>query len=342
MTQGACTDAKVNIREYWHRRSDTYDKLPAPRPQEERVAYKRILEGVLKGDKLSILDVGTGTGFLALLLAEMGHDVTGLDLTEGMLEKARDKATESGLSIRFELGDAEELPFEDELFDAVVCNYLLWTLPRPSEALREWIRVTRRGGRIVVIDGKWQDSSIIGRLRGLSRQLGILIYARSNPRRFGYRKGINEILPFPGGVTPEKATDLFRQLGLGNISVRTLDEVREIRRRDMPLLYRLAYSYPTFLIKGDRLEGQACDRRSISMNGGIFNAKQKGYAPLDDPALGAAHGACAWLYYERRDTDTDSDCGHGPGWPKGISNRARGEGSVGIGQRPARIRRLGG
>lgn len=249
-------DAKASIRDYWQGESHIYDKnrLHIYRSEEEKSAYKKALEKALQKKALCILDVGTGTGFLALLLSEMGHEVTGLDLTEGMLREARNKAQEFRLSIKFELGDAEALPFDDESFDAVVCRHLLWTLPDPPKALKEWLRVTRRGGRIVAIEGKWRDSSLVGHFQRLSRQLAVLVHDRANPWRSGYRKEINEMLPLRDGVTPEKAADLFEQAGLGNISLQILQGIREVQKKGLPVLYKAAYSYPMFLIRGERLE----------------------------------------------------------------------------------------
>ena len=97
--------------------------------------------------------MGTGTGFLAILFAEMGHKVTGVDLSEGMLEKAKQNADNMGLEIDLFHGDAENLPFEDCSFDLVVNKYLLWTLQEPACAVCEWKRVLKPGGMIFAIDG---------------------------------------------------------------------------------------------------------------------------------------------------------------------------------------------
>ncbi len=78
----------------------------------------------------------------------MGHQVTGVDISSGMLEKAKHNAHNMGLEIDFLYGDAEKLPFEDSSFDLVTNKFLLWTLQQPSCAVREWKRVlkTRRNG----------------------------------------------------------------------------------------------------------------------------------------------------------------------------------------------------
>ncbi|GEM_PF-6911243 len=61
-----------------------------------------------------------GTGVLSPLLAEIGHNVTGIDLSDGMLGRAKEKADDRSLSAEFRIDDAENLSFEDELFDVVI------------------------------------------------------------------------------------------------------------------------------------------------------------------------------------------------------------------------------
>lgn len=248
-------DIKANISAYWHGRSSTYDKFPASHSEvQEKMAYRCVLEGFVNGHGLKILDIGTGTGFMASILAEMGHEIIGLDMAEGMLEKARQKTQGNGHRVSFQLGDAEDLPFEGASFDTVVCRYLLWTLPEPRRALGEWCRVVRPGGSIICIEGPWRYTSIKGRLKRLSRQLGILFHDRANPRKLGYDRETADRLPFRNGLTLEEATGLFREKGLTNIASETLSEVRNIQARNMPLLYRLAMSPPTFLIKGEKAQ----------------------------------------------------------------------------------------
>ena len=97
-----------------------------------------------------VLDVGTGAGLLALLYAELGHEVTGLDFSRAMLEEARGRARRHGLSVGFVRGDAETLPFEDESFDVVTNRIVIWSLPNPGVAVREWARVLKPGGKLVL------------------------------------------------------------------------------------------------------------------------------------------------------------------------------------------------
>lgn len=85
---------------------------------------------------LNILDVGTGTGFFAILMAKLGHKVTGIDLTPAMLEEAAAMAAGLGLDIAFRHMDAQQLDFPDGTFDVVLSRNLTWTLPEPGESLR--------------------------------------------------------------------------------------------------------------------------------------------------------------------------------------------------------------
>ena len=102
----------------------------------------------LETKKLKILDVGTGNGSLALVLAGMGHDVVGIDISEGVLSVAKEKAKERGVNPDLRIGDAESLEFEDKCFDAVVSRIVLWTLPNPQKAIEEWRRVLKPGGKV--------------------------------------------------------------------------------------------------------------------------------------------------------------------------------------------------
>jgi len=244
---------KRNIRNYWHKRSKTYDKFPAAdSEEEEKAAYSNVLKRFFNGNSREILDVGTGTGFMAMILAEMGHKTTGIDITEAMLEEARHKACGNSHGASFQIGDAENLPFGDASFDAIVCRYLLWTLPDPRMALNEWHRVIRPGGMIICVEGQWSHNSLKGRLKKMSRKLGILLYEKTNPRQLGYDNETNKRLLFRSGFVPEQAIALFQEGGLVNISTELLTDIRNIQARNMPLLYRLALPPPTFLIKGER------------------------------------------------------------------------------------------
>lgn len=111
---------KEEIAEYWDERSITFDKEVGHggADQYECQLWKNHFTELLGMSPLRILDIGTGTGFIALNLAELGHQVTGIDLSEMMIEKATKKVMNKGLDAVFLIGDAERPDFPDNSFEA--------------------------------------------------------------------------------------------------------------------------------------------------------------------------------------------------------------------------------
>ncbi len=97
------------------------------------------------------LDVATGTGAVALRAARAGAEVTGLDIAPALLDTARRLADEERLSIRFDLGDAEALPYEDKSFDVVSSSLGAIFAPDHVAVARELARVCRTGGRLGLV-----------------------------------------------------------------------------------------------------------------------------------------------------------------------------------------------
>jgi SAM-dependent methyltransferase len=96
----------------------------------------------------SWLDVGTGTGGVAVRAARAGAVVTGSDLAPALIETAKRLAADEGLEIRYEVGDAEQLPYEDAGFDIVSSCFGAMFAPDHAAVARELARVTRPGGRL--------------------------------------------------------------------------------------------------------------------------------------------------------------------------------------------------
>lgn len=185
--------------------------------------------------------MGTGTGFLALLFAEMGHEVTGIDLSEGMLEKAKHNADNMGIEIDLFHGDAENLPFEDCSFDLVVNKYLLWALEEPSRAVCEWKRVLKPGGMIFSIDGNWFDSRPD---RYIKRMLSELVESFENKKQYNriFKNSyapIRNFLPLYEKINPESISLLFSETGLVNTAINSLLEVQKFQRNKYPFSQRL-------------------------------------------------------------------------------------------------------
>jgi ubiquinone/menaquinone biosynthesis C-methylase UbiE len=95
-------DVHARIRDYWDRDSDTYDEARSHAISDplEAAAWRQALADALPEPGSKVLDVGAGTGALSLLAAELGYEVTALDLSPGMLGRAELKAWERGLDER--------------------------------------------------------------------------------------------------------------------------------------------------------------------------------------------------------------------------------------------------
>src|SRR5437764_8748532 len=102
--------------------------------------------GIKAGQR--VLDVACGTGVVAVTCARRGARVTGLDLTPELLESARENAKLAAVEIDFHEGDAEQLPFPDSTFDAVLSQFGHMFAPRPEVAIAEMLRVLKPGGTI--------------------------------------------------------------------------------------------------------------------------------------------------------------------------------------------------
>ena len=104
---------------------------------------------------IRVLDVGTGPGFFAIILAELGYQVTAVDYTASMLEEARRNAGALANKICFRQMNAEELDFAAGSFDVLVTRNVTWNLHDPRKAYGHWTRVLAPGGLLLNFDANW-------------------------------------------------------------------------------------------------------------------------------------------------------------------------------------------
>lgn len=114
---------------------------------------------VRAGEK--VLDVGCGTGVVAVTVALRGAEVSGLDLTPALLDHARENAKLAGCDVSWTEGDAERLPYDDGAFDVVLSQFGHMFAPRPEVALAEMRRVLKPGGRVAF--ATWPPEHFVGR-----------------------------------------------------------------------------------------------------------------------------------------------------------------------------------
>ena len=146
---------RSDIADEWDAEAERFDEEPdhGLLQPSVRAAWSEVLRTEIALGT-SVLDLGCGTGSLAVLLAEEGHEVTGVDLSARMLEQAEAKAVQHGVQVRFLLGDASEPPVAPG-FDVVLARHVLWVLPDASAAIDRWLSLVTATGRLVLIEGLW-------------------------------------------------------------------------------------------------------------------------------------------------------------------------------------------
>ena len=154
---------KNEIHDYWTNRARGYSEYNQQEMADARRTMWRDKLLSLLGNQfpekepkeIKILDVGTGPGFFAILLAEAGYQVTAVDYTEEMLKEAQSNAGGLAECIVWKTGDAQALDVESNSFDAVVTRNVTWNLPRPDLAYKEWLRVLKPEGVLYNFDADW-------------------------------------------------------------------------------------------------------------------------------------------------------------------------------------------
>jgi ubiquinone/menaquinone biosynthesis C-methylase UbiE len=224
------SDVQSKITAAWDRAAERYDTHTGHglNNERERQSWRDVLRALLPPPPADVLEVGAGTGTMALLLDGMGYRVRGIDLSEKMLTRARQKAAAASASVTFERGDALDPSGDPASLDVVFSRHLIHMLTDPARALATWHRLLRPGGRVVVIDGLWgQDPS--DRIDD----------------------DVQAALPLrqPGTTTDDIAA-LVAAAGFTNVTVDALDEIdrieRELATEDE------ATDVPHYVIAGDK------------------------------------------------------------------------------------------
>ncbi|RCV47775.1 class I SAM-dependent methyltransferase [Marinitenerispora sediminis] len=214
---------RERVRRYWDWRAASFqaDIGAMPNRQSWLDAYSGAVARLLPGRSapLRVLDVGSGTGFVAIAFAELGHDVTAVEPAAAMTAIAEREAAAAGVRIDVRTGYADPLPPLPPGFDLVTCRNLLWTLPDPVRALAAWRSVLRPGGAVLVADGMWNTPR---------QELRLLCTGwRSRAARpVGWRflaayRGLRRDLPYYRGLDESAARGLMLRAGYTDPTVLT-------------------------------------------------------------------------------------------------------------------------
>ena len=138
-----------SVKETYDAWSETYDQTISQMAEVEEIVVKSLLRSLAFTD---VLDAATGTGRYACYLAENGKRVTAVDFSPRMLAEARKKAKERELPIDFRCEDISGLSFADASFDLVICALALAHVDDLKKPIKEFVRVLRSGGHLVITD----------------------------------------------------------------------------------------------------------------------------------------------------------------------------------------------
>lgn len=222
-------DLRDEIKAYWSLRAETFDTQPGHEifSEEERAAWHALFRKHLgAGEGRAALDLACGTAVVSHILDDLGFAVTGLDWAEPMLERAGAKARARGRQIRFLLGDAEQTMEPDAAYDVITNRHLVWTLVDPLACFREWHRVLRTGGKVLVVDGDFVNTSIVTRLMkrltALASRLGLArdaLHGAPNSEMAATHSSILARVHFSNGAHAEAVAALLKEAGFSKVTI---------------------------------------------------------------------------------------------------------------------------
>ena len=239
-------DLMQAITKNWSEEAPSYSRsIREDLLTERRDIWKDlILENAPKKPVLDFLDVGTGPGFFPIILTQAGHRVTGIDCVEEMLCEARKNAELEQVSPVFLQADGEHLPFDDCSFDCIISRNVTWTLPDAEQAYREWLRVLRPGGRILIFDANWNiryhDKEMMRRWQEDEKRYEQIFHEKAevfSPEAEAYRRS----MPMCQRRRPQWDFDAFLKIGVTDFRCKTniyqilWDEERMVRYRSTPM-----------------------------------------------------------------------------------------------------------
>jgi len=221
-----------------------------------------------------VLDVACGTGNTALPAARTGASVTGVDIAPNLLEQARKRAAAEGLEIRFDEGDAEQLPYPNQSFDVVLTMFGAMFAPRPDMVAAELMRVCKPGGLIAMAN--WTSEGFVGKTFQVTAKMvppppGVpppVLWGDEQIVRQRFANGISSVsltrqkMEFSYPFAPQEMVAFFRQyFGPTQMAFSRLDKAGQSALAAQ--LEALWTEYNTANDGSTKIEGEYLDVRAI-------------------------------------------------------------------------------
>ena len=158
------TLSQNQIKKKYNRFSLFYDLVEWP---IEKLLFSKWRKKLLKNSKGKVLEIGVGTGKNLSYYNYHKIDLTVIDISKGMLNRAKEKAKKHDFPVKFKLANSEKLPFEDNSFDYIVCTFVLCSVSDQVKILKEMKRVLKKKGKILFLEHMLSRNKFIAFLEHL-------------------------------------------------------------------------------------------------------------------------------------------------------------------------------
>lgn len=252
-------DLKKRIRHGWDISAEGFSDLIREDFASERKFpwLETILEHAPEGEDLKILDTGCGPGFFSIILSEAGFDVTGIDMSVEMIKQAEENADAMETDPTLLVMDIEEPDFEDDTFDMIVSRNVVWSLTEPEKAYKNWLKLLKPGGRLLVFDGDhlkdlrepenavYEHDSYSEEYKKIYGKEPKCSFTKDN---FDEARGWRTDLPLAKEKRPEWDVEICKKAGYEGVNVEWVNEKVFADEREI-YLHR---GNPYFLITGSK------------------------------------------------------------------------------------------
>lgn len=224
---------------YWSNRAESYSEVNQSELQgRQHLAWQKLISQTIEKylasksvNEISVLDMGTGPGFFAIVLAELGYKVTAYDANHEMLEQAKLNAKALAQQIKFDQGDAQEVTYADNSFDVVISRNLTWILPQPEIAYKEWCRVLKPHGLLINFDANWYNYLYDEEKKAAFEQDRIKVAEKNYEDHYlttdmETMERLALQVPLSAIIRPDWDINVLQKYGMHNIKVNT--EINEI------------------------------------------------------------------------------------------------------------------